>query len=107
MSLQPQTIAPIPLQTRQVAQAAFPQGNRYMQLRDTLGTVYNDALFADLFPQRDQPAQAPWQVALVTLMQFAENLSDRQAADAVRARIDWKYMLGLELTDPGRSAGAV
>lgn len=101
MSLQPQTITPIPLQTRQVAQAAFPQGNRYMQLRDTIGTLYDDALFADLFPQRGQPAQAPWQLALVTLMQFAENLSDRQAADAVRARIDWKYMLGLELTDAG------
>ena len=72
-----------------------------MQLRDTLGTLYDDTLFADLFPQRGQPAQAPWQLALVTLMQFAENLSDRQAADAVRSRIDWKYMLGLELTDPG------
>ena len=101
MSLQPQTIAAVPLQTRQVAQAAFPQGNRYMLLRETLGTLYNDALFADLFPQRGQPAQAPWQLALVTLMQFAENLSDRQAADAVLARIDWKYMLGLELTDAG------
>lgn len=101
MSLQPQFIAPVPPQTRQVAQAAFPHGNRYMQLRDTLGTLYDDALFADLFPQRGQPAQAPWQLALVTLMQFAENLSDRQAADAVRGRIDWKYMLGLELTDAG------
>lgn len=101
MSLQPQTITPVPPQTHQVAQAAFPQGNRYMQLRDTLGTLYDDVLFADLFPQRGQPAQTPWQLALVTLMQFAENLSDRQAADAVRGRIDWKYMLGLELTDPG------
>ena len=51
--------------------------------------------------QRGQAAQAPWQVAVVTLLQFAENLSDRQAADAVRSRIDWKYLLGLELTDAG------
>ena len=72
-----------------------------MQLRDTLGTLYDDTLFADLFPARGQAAQAPWQLALVTLLQFAENLSDRQAADAVRSRIDWKYMLGLELTNPG------
>ncbi len=72
-----------------------------MQLRDTLSTLYDDTLFADLFHQRGQPTQSPWQLALVTLMQFAENLSDRRAADAVRARIDWKYMLGLELTDPG------
>lgn len=74
MSLQSQSIPPVPPQTYQVAQAAFPHGNRYMQLRDTLGTLYDDALFADLFPQRGQPAQAPWQLALVTLMQFAENL---------------------------------
>lgn len=47
------------------------------------------------------PAEAPWRLALVTVMQFAEGLSDRQAADAVRSRIDFKYALGLELTDPG------
>jgi len=56
---------------------------------------------ADLFPSRGPAAQAPGQVAVVTLLPFAENLSDRQAADAVRSRIDWKYLLGLELTDPG------
>lgn len=101
MSLQPQIIDPVPALTAQIAQAAFPNGNSYLLLRDKLGTIYTDALFADLFPQRGQPALAPWQLALVTLMQFAENLSDRQAADAVRSRIDWKYMLGLELTNPG------
>lgn len=101
MSLHSQTSALVPQQTRLIAKPAFPQGNRYMPLRDTLGTLHDDALFADLFPKRGQPAQAPWQLALVTLMQFAENLSDRQASDAVRGWIDWKYMLGLELTDPG------
>jgi len=101
MSLRSQPSTPVPLQTRQVAQAAFPRGNRYMQLHDTLGTLYDDALFADLFPPRGHAAQAPWQLALVTLLQFAENLSDRQAADAVRSRIDWKYLLGLKLTDAG------
>jgi len=92
MSIHPKKIKPVPLQTRQITQAAFPQGNRYMQLRDTLGTLYDDGLFVDLFQQQGQPAQAPWQLALVMLMQFAENLSDRQAADAVRGRIDWKYL---------------
>jgi transposase len=52
-------------------------------------------------PRRGQPAAAPWRLALVTIMQFAEGLSDRDAADAVRTRIDWKYLLGLELSDPG------
>jgi transposase len=48
-----------------------------------------------------QPALSPWRLALVTIMQFVEGLSDRQAAEAVRSRIDWKYALSLDLTDPG------
>ena len=72
-----------------------------MRMRDELGTIYEDHLFARLFPARGQPAESPWRLALTTVMQFAEGLSDRQAADAVRSRIDWKYALSLELTDPG------
>ncbi|MFB3106643.1 MAG: transposase, partial [Pseudomonadales bacterium] len=72
-----------------------------MKMRDELGTIYHDELFAQLYPGRGRPVQAPWRLALVTVMQFAENLTDRQAADAVRARIDWKYALSLELDDPG------
>jgi transposase len=72
-----------------------------MQMRDRLGTSYDDAAFGTLYPHRGQPAEAPWRLALVTIMQFADNLTDRQAADAVRSRIDWKYALGLELTDAG------
>ena len=63
--------------------------------------MFADADFADLYPQRGQPAYAPWRLALVTLMQFREGLSDRQAADAVRGRIDWKYLLSLDLDDAG------
>jgi transposase len=47
------------------------------------------------------PAQAPWRLALIVVLQVAENLTDRQAAEAVRSRLDWKYLLGLELTDQG------
>lgn len=101
MSLHAQPIAPIPEETVRVAQAAFPRGNVYMRLRDTLGTIYNDQAFAALFPRVGQPAEPPWRLALVSVLQFAEGLSDRQAADAVRSRIDWKYLLGLELTDSG------
>ena len=72
-----------------------------MQMRDELGTLYADEDFLDLFPSRGQPAEAPWRLALVTLMQYAEGLTDRQAADAVRTRIDWKYVLSLELSDTG------
>ena len=101
MSLHPQEIPPIPEETRRVAQAVFPRSNVYMRMRDELGTIYDDQLFAPLFPTRGQPAASPWRLALTIVMQFAEGLSDRQAADAVRSRIDWKYALSLELTDPG------
>lgn len=101
MSMQPQTIPLIPEDIAVVARAAFPQGNLYLQIRDTLGSIYQDETFVALFSRRGQPAQAPWQLALVCVMQFMENLSDRQAADAVRARIDWKYALGLPLPDAG------
>jgi transposase len=101
MSLHPQATYPIPEDTQRVARAAFPRGNIYMQVADHLGTIYHDAQFAALFPTRGQPAEAPARLALGTILQFAEGLSDRQAADAVRSRIDWKYVLGLDLTDPG------
>jgi len=101
MSLQPQTTGPIPDETQRVARAAFPKGNVYMRMRDELGAVYTDGPFAELFPRRGQPAESPGRLAWVTMLQFAEGLSDRQAAEAVRGRIDWKYVLGLELTDPG------
>jgi transposase len=101
MSLRPQPINAIPEQTVAVAKAAFPKDNIYMTMRDELGVFYTDEAFAELFSSRGQPAKSPWRLALVTIMQFAENLTDRQAADAVRSRIDWKYALGLELTDPG------
>ena len=72
-----------------------------MQMRDLLGTLFEDEQFTKLFPPQGQPAEAPWRLALTSVFQFAEGLSDRQAADAVRSRIDWKYAQGLPLTDPG------
>jgi transposase len=67
-----------------VGRAAFPKGNVYMQMRDELGTMFEDEDFAALYAQRGQPGMAPWRLALIMVMQFAENLTDRQAADAVR-----------------------
>ena len=101
MSMNPQEISPVPEETARVARAANPKGNVYLHLRDELGSIYQDQMFVDLFPRRGQPAEAPWRLALVTVMQYMEGLSDRQSAEAVRERIDWKYALGLELTDPG------
>src|SRR5712692_4161810 len=101
MSRHPEPSYPFPEHTQRVARAAFRRGNPYMQVADRLGTIYHDAQFTALFPRRGQPAETPARLALATVLQFAEGLSDRQAAEAVRSRIDWKYVLGLELTDPG------
>jgi transposase len=101
MSLHPHGVYHMPEETERVAQAAFPRSNSYMRMRDTFGQMYGDQAFLPLFSSRGRPAEAPARLALITVMQFAEGLSDRQAADAVRSRIDWKYALSLELTDPG------
>src|SRR5689334_11396851 len=101
MSLHSESLGSVPEETARVARAVFPQGNLYMRIRDEIGVIYTDEEFTALFSQRRQLAEAPWRLALVTLMQFAEGLPNRQAADAVRSRIDWKYALNLELTDPG------
>lgn len=101
MSLQPQVIYCVPEETARVARAIFPDGNLVMQMYDELGMLFRDADFADLFPKEGQPAAAPVCLALITLLQFWEGLTDRQAADTSRTRIDWKYLLCLDLTDPG------
>ena len=107
MCLHPRPVDPVPEETARVARAAFPKGNTLMRMRDELGTIFEDEDFVRLFPRRGQPAMAPWRLALATVMQFAEGLSDGQAADAVRARIDWKYGLSLELPDPGFDASVL
>jgi transposase len=99
--MHPQPIGSVPEDTVRIAKAAFPKGNVYIEMRNVLGSIYEDEDFSELFEGRGRPAIAPWRLALVTVMQFSEGLSDRQAAEAVRARIDWKYALGLQLSDPG------
>ncbi len=107
MSLRPTPYRDVPVATAAVARAAFPHGSPNLRLRDHLGMIFCDAQFASLFAPCGQPAECPWRLALVSLLQFAENLSDRRAADAVRSRIDCKYLLGLELTDPGFDASVL
>lgn len=101
MSLAPLPFGEVPELTVRVARASFPKGSLCLRIRDTLGPVFTDAQFVELFPARGRPGLSPARLAWVLVLQFAEDLTDRQAADAVRSRIDWKYLLGLELTDPG------
>jgi transposase len=101
MSMQPREPGEIPVETVRVARAAFPKGSLAIRVRDELGVLFADEQFADLFPVRGKPAWSPGRLAMVLVLQFVEGLTDRQAAEAVRARIDWKFALGLELADPG------
>src|SRR6266851_3054616 len=105
--LQPSSFPAIPDDTARVVRAAFPAGHPYLTLADELGALFTDEQFASLFPTHGQPALAPWRLALVSILQFAEGLSDRQAAHAVRSRIDWKYVLRLDLGDPGFDASVL
>src|SRR5690349_9421823 len=94
MSLRPEPLPPIPDTTAAAVRAAFPKGNLYVDLRAEFGTLYEDQLFADLYPSEGRPVEvAPWRLALVMVMQYIEGLTDRQAADAVRRCMDWKYAL--------------
>ena len=90
MTLHPQTEFIIPEETVRVAHAAYPHGNPLMKMRDALGTIYQDQAFTFLFPHHGRGAQAPWPLALITVLPFMEEPSDRQAAEAVRGRIEWK-----------------
>jgi transposase len=101
MSMYARELGSIPVETVRVARAACSKGALAMRLRDELGALYQDTHFIDLYPVEGQPAYEPWRLAFITVLQYSEGLTDRQAANAVRERIDWKYTLGLELTDPG------
>lgn len=84
-----------------MAKKAFRRGSLAIRIRDQLGDWCDDEQFASAYGVRGRPGISPAQLAVVTVLAFTENLTDRQAADAVRARVDWKYCLGLSLDDEG------
>jgi transposase len=101
MSMQPRPWPEVPADTARVARKAFPKGTLAIRARDEMGSWYGDSEFAGAYGVRGKPGISPAQLAMVTVLQFTENLTDRQAADAVRGRLDWKYCLGLALEDDG------
>ena len=101
MSLHSHIIAPVPEETVRVARAAFPKGIPISPCGMRSARSSRMRTLPPCSLTMAHPGLPPWRLALVTIMQFRENLADRQAAEAVRARIDWKYLLRLELTDPG------
>ncbi|MGW8687050.1 IS1182 family transposase [Streptomyces sp. NPDC055817] len=101
MSLEPRADRGVPELTARVVRASFPKGTLAVRVREALGPLFEDESFTEAFPGRGRPAVSPGALALVSVLQYAEGLTDRQAADQVRARMDWKFLLGLELDDPG------
>ncbi|WP_242483390.1 transposase [Streptomyces sp. HSG2] len=99
--MRPQGLPEVPELTAAVAAVVFPDGSLAMRVREELAGVFADEPFAEAFGARGPAGLSPGMLALVTVLQFAENLTDRQAAEAVRERLSWKYALGLELTDTG------
>src|ERR1700680_779102 len=87
MSLHPQEPPSTPEETRRIARAACPKGTICLHIADALGAIYKDGQFAALFPRRGQPAEAPGRLALVTVLQYVEGLSDRQGGGG-RARTE-------------------
>jgi len=107
MSMQPRPWPDVPEQTARVARASSRRGDLAMRVRDELGEVYADSRFVGAFGVRGRPGISPGQLMMASVLQFCEDLTDRQAADAVRNRITWKYALGLELEDPGFDASVL
>ncbi|MEU1406416.1 IS1182 family transposase [Streptomyces sp. NPDC005728] len=101
VSLESRSDVGVPELTARVVRASFPKGTLAICIREAVGPLFEDGSFAEAFPARGRPAISPGALALVLVLQFAEGLSDRQAADQLRARMDWKFLLGLELDDPG------
>jgi transposase len=107
MSLKAKEVKEIPEQTKKIAKAVFKKGNIYLKVIEELGMIFSDEEFSEMFSNTGKPAISAAKLALITVFQFVEELSDRQAADAVRSRIDWKYALGLELDDSGFDASVL
>ena len=101
MCVQPRPWPEVPAETAWVARRAFRRGALAIRVRDELGAWCQDEAFRGAYGVRGAPGISPAQLAVVTVLQFTEDLSDRQAADAVRGRLDWKYCLGLALEDEG------
>lgn len=107
MSLRPTLADTIPAETARLARAAFRRGNPYLALRDRLGPLFADTNFADLYAHQGPSGISPARLAVITLLQFHEDLGDEEAAEAVRSRLDWKYLLALPADDAGFDASVL
>ena len=101
MCIRPRAGEHVPELTARIAHASNPKGTTAMWIRDRLHGLWDDEDFAPWYPRDGRPGLSPAQLATISVLQFLLNLSDRQAAEAIRCRIDFKYALALDLDDPG------
>src|SRR5881392_2126240 len=101
MSIRPRRGVEVPELTARVARASNPAGTTAIWVRDRLDGLWRDEDFAGWYPRDGRPGLSPAQLATVCMLQFLLGMSDRQAAEAVRCRIDFKYAMAIELDDPG------
>ncbi|MFE9360280.1 transposase [Streptomyces olivaceoviridis] len=101
MCVRSRTGCVVPELTVRVARACNPHGTTAMAIRDHLNGLWSDEDFEEWYPRDGKPGLSPAQLATVSVLQFLLELSDRQAAESVRNRIDFKYAMGMELEDPG------
>jgi transposase len=101
MSLHPQPHTHIPERTAELMHRVYPKGHPFIALREELGTLFTDDQFVHLYDPQGRPVESPTILALASVLQFLEGLTDRQTAEAVRDRLTWKYLLGLELDATG------
>lgn len=101
MSVRPRSGEQVPSLTAQIARASNPGGTTAMWVRDGLDGLWSDEDFVGWYPRDGRPGLSPAQLATVCVLQFLLDLSDRQAAEAVRCRIDFKHALAMEVDDPG------
>ncbi len=101
MCLKAQPPWPMPAETAVVGEVLLKEDNPYRLTGDKLFEHLSDADFADLYSTEGKPGISPVILAFVTVFQFMEKFPDRQAAEALRMRVDWKYALHLPLTYAG------
>ena len=99
--LRQQSLGSVPEDTMRAVRAAFPKGHKYISIASTFEELYEYYDFNELYSELGQSAEHPARLAIVLILQFAEGLSDREAADSVRHNLLWKYLLRLPIDDPG------
>ena len=101
MSLKIQPPWPMPAETGRIGKVLLEEKNAFRLIGDRLFDTLDEMEFADLYSVEGKPGISPVILAFVSVFQFMEKLPDRQAAQSLRLRMDWKYALHMPLEYEG------